>query len=93
MELTLPLAAAQSLGERNLIGITAMCSLRKCYTLPAVICEIIAKGIELTAIIHCFPQVIRVVVVQANAINTTILIMFLDDDLAQTQFKAYGSAT
>ena len=93
MELTLPLASAHALGQRNLVGIAAMGGLGlsgKCR--PAVISKPIAEGIEQRTVVDGLPQVgtalivpvhrgsIGIVGIAVRHHGTVVVGMVLQDD-------------
>ena len=59
MELSLPLATAQTLGKCQLVGITTVGSLRVGDGAPVVVSEVVAEGIEGRAVVDSLPEVGR----------------------------------
>ena len=58
MELALPLAAAHTLGQRDLIGIAAVSGLGlRAKGCPAVIGKPVAKGFKQRAVVNGLPEV------------------------------------
>ena len=69
MELTLPLAAAETLGKSDLIGIATVGSLAVSNTAPAVICKVVAECVEHRTIVNSLPQIAAAFIVPVHRGN------------------------